>query len=223
MYIEGLKWQISFRWAFEIKSQDPVGDTYLRSLQVENKKEMDLFLFVSFFVCFEIRKSEMFYFTHFKIMHYLKVIWLWEPIWFHFKSRRNHETVHIRVTTVSEEIASSLWLLIPIHTKHNKTGKKHMDTNSKKTRPKKTNVLWFLKPRDSVYLSWSGEQDIPILRSFLWFPNSVRGELSPECLRWCIIQAPCPAHLHFCFSSSCLLIQLHSNRPTLLFLILIYI
>lgn len=51
MHIEGLKWQISFRWAFEIKSQDPVGDTYLRSLQAEYKKEMDLFLFICFFLC----------------------------------------------------------------------------------------------------------------------------------------------------------------------------
>lgn len=53
MNIEGLKWQISFRWAFEIKSQDPVGDTYLRSLQAEYKKKMDLvfvYLFLSLFV-----------------------------------------------------------------------------------------------------------------------------------------------------------------------------
>lgn len=133
---------------------------------------MGLFLFV----CFETRKSKMFYFTHFKIMHYL-TIWLWEPIWFRFNSKRNHETAHIGDITVSE--ASSLWLLTPIHTKHNKTGKKHRDTNNKKTRPRNTNVLWFLKPRDSVYLSGSWEQDILTLRSFQWFPLSVRGKLSP--------------------------------------------
>lgn len=100
---------------------------------------------------------------HFKIMHYVKAIWLWEPIWFHFNSKRNHETAHIRDTTVSEVIASSLWLLTPVQTKHNETEKKHMDTNNTKTRPRKANVLWF--PNPEILCTFWAVENKPFLYS----------------------------------------------------------